>query len=89
MLNMVLLVVIVMVGLVLVFNIICLLVGFFIVDCILVLDMFYINSIVLIVLLGLYFFSDMYFEFVLLIVMFGFVSIVVLVKYLLCGDIIE
>lgn len=58
-------------------------------DRILALDTMYINSIALIVLLGLYFESTLYFEAALLIAMLGFVSTAALAKYLLRGDIIE
>ena len=89
MLNTVLMIVSVMVGLALVLNTIRLLVGPSTADRILALDTLYINSIALIVLLGLYFASDMYFESALLIAMLGFVSTAALAKYLLRGDIIE
>ena len=89
MLNMVLMVVSVMVGLALVLNSIRLLIGPSTADRILALDTLYINSIALIVLLGLYFASDMYFESALLIAMLGFVSTAALAKYMLRGDIIE
>jgi multicomponent K+:H+ antiporter subunit F len=58
-------------------------------DRILALDTMYINSIALIVLLGLYFGNTLYFEAALLIAMLGFVSTAALAKYLLRGDIIE
>ena len=89
MLNTVLMIVSVMVGLALVLNTIRLLIGPSTADRILALDTLYINSIALIVLLGLYFASDMYFESALLIAMLGFVSTAALAKYLLRGDIIE
>ena len=89
MLNTVLMVVSVMVGLALVLNTIRLLLGPSTADRILALDTLYINSIALIVLLGLYFASDMYFESALLIAMLGFVSTAALAKYMLRGDIIE
>ncbi len=89
MLNSVLMIVSVMVGLALVLNTIRLLIGPSTADRILALDTMYINSIALIVLLGLYFASDMYFESALLIAMLGFVSTAALAKYLLRGDIIE
>ncbi|MBA53009.1 MAG: K+/H+ antiporter subunit F [Pseudomonadales bacterium] len=89
MLNTVLMIVSVMVGVALVLNTIRLLVGPSTADRILALDTMYINSIALIVLLGLYFASDMYFESALLIAMLGFVSTAALAKYLLRGDIIE
>ena len=89
MLNTVLMIVSVMVGIALVLNTIRLLIGPSTADRILALDTLYINSIALIVLLGLYFASDMYFESALLIAMLGFVSTAALAKYLLRGDIIE
>lgn len=89
MLNIVLMVVSVLVGIALVLNTIRLLIGPSTADRILALDTLYINSIALIVLLGLYFASDMYFESALLIAMLGFVSTAALAKYLLRGDIIE
>jgi len=89
MLTTVLMVVSVMVGLALVLNTFRLLAGPSTADRILALDTLYINSIALIVLLGLYFASDMYFESALLIAMLGFVSTAALAKYLLRGDIIE
>ena len=58
-------------------------------DRILALDTLYINCIGLIVLLGLYFRTTLYFEAALLIAMLGFVSTAALAKYLLRGDIIE
>lgn len=58
-------------------------------DRILALDTLYINSIALIILLGLYNGSALYFEGALLIAMLGFVSTAALSKYLLHGDIIE
>ncbi|MCD8522655.1 MAG: K+/H+ antiporter subunit F [Saccharospirillaceae bacterium] len=58
-------------------------------DRILALDTLYINSIALIILLGLYNGSALYFEGALLIAMLGFVSTAALCKYLLRGDIVE
>ncbi|KAA0873943.1 K+/H+ antiporter subunit F [Nitrincola tapanii] len=58
-------------------------------DRILALDTMYINSIALIILLGLWLSSTLYFEAALLIAMLGFVSTAALCKYLLRGDIIE
>ena len=58
-------------------------------DRVLALDTMYINSIALIVLLGLYFGSPLYFEGALLIAMLGFVSTAALCKYLVRGDLIE
>lgn len=58
-------------------------------DRILALDTLYINTLALLVLLGLWIGSDVYFEAALLIAMLGFVGTVVLSKYLLRGDIVE
>jgi multicomponent K+:H+ antiporter subunit F len=58
-------------------------------DRILALDTLYVNTIALLVLLGIYRGSAIYFEAALLIAMMGFVGTVALCKYLLHGDIIE
>ncbi|MWV15920.1 K+/H+ antiporter subunit F [Pseudomonas sp. L-22-4S-12] len=58
-------------------------------DRILALDTLYINAIALIVLLGIWEGSDLYFEAALLIAVMGFVGTVAITKYLLRGDIIE
>jgi multicomponent K+:H+ antiporter subunit F len=58
-------------------------------DRILALDTMYINSIALIVLMGLWLNTKTYFEAALLIAMLGFISTVAVCKYLLRGDIIE
>jgi multicomponent K+:H+ antiporter subunit F len=58
-------------------------------DRILALDTLYVNSVALLVLIGIYFDTLIYFEAALLIAMMGFVSTVALSKYLLRGDIIE
>ncbi len=58
-------------------------------DRILALDALYVNSVALLVLIGIYFGTQTYFEVALIIAMMGFVSTVVLAKYLLRGDIIE
>ncbi len=58
-------------------------------DRILALDTMYINSIALIVLLGLWLNTKTYFEAALLIAMLGFISTVAVCKYILRGDIIE
>lgn len=58
-------------------------------DRILALDTLYINTIALLVLLGIHLGSSLYFEAALLIAMMGFVGTVALCKYLLRGDIIE
>ena len=58
-------------------------------DRILALDTLYINTLALLVLLGIWLGTEVYFEVALLIAMLGFVSTVVLSKYLLRGDIVE
>jgi len=73
----------------LVLNIWRVVVGPDITDRILALDTLYINSIALLVLLGIHMASAAYFEAALLIAMIGFISTAALCKYLLRGDIIE
>lgn len=58
-------------------------------DRILALDTLYINAIALIMLLGLFLDSDLFFEAALLIAVMGFVGTVAVAKHLLRGDIIE
>lgn len=58
-------------------------------DRILALDTLYINTIALLVLLGIQLSSAIFFESALLIALMGFVGTVAFCKYLLRGDIIE
>lgn len=58
-------------------------------DRILALDTLYVNTIALLVLLGIHLSSALYFEAALIIALMGFVGTVALCKYLLRGDIIE
>ncbi len=58
-------------------------------DRILALDTMYVNSIALIVLLGLWLGTKTYFEAAIVIAMLGFIGTVAVCKYLLRGDIIE
>lgn len=58
-------------------------------DRVLALDTLYVNTIALLVLLGIHLGSALYFEAALLIALMGFVGTVALCKYLLRGDIIE
>ncbi|KAA6187507.1 K+/H+ antiporter subunit F [Thiohalocapsa marina] len=58
-------------------------------DRILALDTLYVNTVALLVLLGIRLASNLYFEAALLIALFGFVGTVALSKYLTRGDIIE
>ena len=89
MLSTVVLVAAMMVGVAMLFCLWRLIKGPDITDRILALDTLYINSIALIILLGLFHGSALYFEGALLIAMLGFVSTAALAKYLLRGDIIE
>lgn len=66
-----------------------LIIGPTIADRIIAVDTMYINSIALIILLGLYQGSASYYEGALLIALLGFVSTSAFCKYLLRGDIIE
>ncbi len=79
----------VMVILALVLNIWRVIIGPDVTDRILALDTLYINSIALLVLLGIHMASAHYFEAALLIAMMGFIGTSALCKYLLRGDIIE
>lgn len=58
-------------------------------DRILALDTLYINAIAIIMVLGIVFHSDIYFEAALLIAMLGFVGTCALAKFVLRGDIME
>jgi len=58
-------------------------------DRVLALDTMYINGMLILLLLGLHFSSELYFDIALLISMFGFVSSVALAKFLLRGEVIE
>lgn len=58
-------------------------------DRILALDTLYINTIAILILLGIHFSSALYFEAALLIAVLGFVGTVALSKYLLRGDVME
>lgn len=58
-------------------------------DRILALDTIYINSLALLILLGIWHDTAFYFEAALLIAMLGFIGTVAAAKFLLRGDIIE
>ncbi|RAL20801.1 K+/H+ antiporter subunit F [Lujinxingia litoralis] len=60
-----------------------------ILDRVVALDTMYINSIALLILGGIWWNLDLYFEAALLIAMMGFVSTVGMAKFLLRGNIIE
>ena len=58
-------------------------------DRILALDTLYVNSVALLVLIGIHLDTVLYFEAALVIAMMGFIGTLALSKYLLRGDIIE
>jgi multicomponent K+:H+ antiporter subunit F len=58
-------------------------------DRILALDTLYINTLALLMLLGMYYRTALYFEAVVVIALLGFIGTVVLSKHLLRGDIAE
>lgn len=78
-----------LVGLALLLNLFRLTVGPSMPDRILALDTMYVNSIALIIVMGIWMGTKTYFEAALLIAMLGFISTVAVCKYLLRGDIIE
>jgi len=59
------------------------------VDRVLALDTLYINAVALLVLTGVAYGKDLYFEAAIIIALLGFVGTVSLAKFLLRGDIIE
>jgi multicomponent K+:H+ antiporter subunit F len=58
-------------------------------DRILALDTLYVNTIALLVLLGIGFDTQLFFEAALVVALLGFISTVALAKYIVRGDIIE
>jgi multicomponent K+:H+ antiporter subunit F len=80
---------IVLVTLALVLNFVRIVRGPSAVDRVLALDTLYVNSIALVVLLGVARASALFFEAALVIALMGFVSTVALCKFLLRGDIVE
>ena len=58
-------------------------------DRILALDTLYINALALLMLLGMYYRTALYFEAALIIALLGFIGTVVLSKHLMRGDIAE
>ncbi|MFM2397862.1 MAG: hypothetical protein RL341_19 [Pseudomonadota bacterium] len=66
-----------------------LLIGPALVDRVLALDTLYINTLALLILLGVYFDTVLYFEAALVIAMMGFIGTVMISKFLLRGDVVE
>lgn len=58
-------------------------------DRVLALDTLYINVLAMVVVLGIYWASDVFFEVALIIAVLGFISTVAVCKHLLHGDIID
>lgn len=79
----------VLVGVALLLSFIRLVIGPDVPDRILALDTLYLNSIALLILLGIHLDSALYFEAALLIAVMGFMGTLALSKYLLRGDIME
>jgi multicomponent K+:H+ antiporter subunit F len=77
------------VGVAMVLNLLRLILGPDMPDRVLALDTLYINALALIVLLGIWLASELFFEAALLIAVMGFVGTVAVGKYLLHGDIIK
>lgn len=89
MLNLVIPVAFAMIALAMILSLYRLLLGPAMTDRILALDTLYINTIALLVLIGIYLNNTFYFECALLIAIMGFVGTVALSKYILRGNIIE
>lgn len=89
MLNLALSIAFVMVAIAILLSFIRLVIGPSVPDRILALDTLYLNTIALLVLLGLNLKSALYFEAALLIAVMGFMGTLALSKYLLRGDIME
>ncbi|MGK0272661.1 MAG: multicomponent K+:H+ antiporter subunit F [Cocleimonas sp.] len=89
MLDIVLPIAFLLVALALILSMLRLIIGPDLPDRILALDTLYINSIALLLLLGMHLGSSLYFEAALLIAVIGFVGTVALSNYLLRGNIVE
>lgn len=89
MLNTIILAVTAMIGVSLLLNLWRFMIGPHMLDRVIALDTMYINAIALIVLLGIFMGSPLYYEGALFIAMLGFVSTSAVCKFILRGDIIE
>lgn len=89
MLNLALSIAFIMVAIAILLSFIRLVIGPSVPDRILALDTLYINTIALLILLGINLKSALYFEAALLIAVMGFMGTLALSKYLLRGDIME
>ncbi|MDO9151227.1 MAG: K+/H+ antiporter subunit F [Methylotenera sp.] len=89
MLNTVVPIAFVMIALAMILSLYRMVIGPDMTDRVLALDTLYINTIALLVLIGIYMNNSAYFESALLIAIMGFVGTVALSKYMLRGNIIE
>jgi len=58
-------------------------------DRVMALDCLYINGMLMMLVLGIVYASNVYFEAAMLIALFGFVGSTAMAKFLLCGEVIE
>jgi multicomponent K+:H+ antiporter subunit F len=79
----------VLIGAAMVLSLYRLLVGPSVPDRVLALDTVFVNTVALVLVLGILFKTDLYFEAVLIIAMMGFVGTCALAKYVLRGDLME
>ncbi len=79
----------VLIGSAMVLSLYRLLVGPSVPDRVLALDTVFVNTVALVLVLGILFKTDLYFEAVLIIAMMGFVGTCALAKYVLRGDLME
>ena len=79
----------VLIGLSMVLSLYRLLMGPSVPDRVLALDTVFVNTVALVLVLGILFKTDLYFEAVLIIAMMGFVGTCALAKYVLRGDLME
>ncbi len=79
----------VLIGAAMVLSLYRLLVGPSVPDRVLALDTVFVNTVALVLVLGILFETDVYFEAVLIIAMMGFVGTCALAKYVLRGDLME
>lgn len=89
MLNTIILAISAVIGVSLLLNLWRLMIGPHMLDRVIALDTMYINAMALIVILGLFRGSPLYYEGALFIAMLGFVSTAAVCKFILRGDIIE
>lgn len=78
-----------LIGAAMVLSLYRLLVGPSVPDRVLALDTVFVNTVALVLVLGILFKTDLYFEAVLIIAMMGFVGTCALAKYVLRGDLME